>query len=132
MKYLLDTQIIVWAIESPTRLSKEVSDILNTTTAIYISIESLREIVIKQQTNEIAIKTSLSAFCEALKEYGVKIVNTEINHILTLNILNPQENHKDPFDHLLISVAIAGKFTFISSDHKIPFYRNQGLQLIEN
>ena len=132
MKYLLDTQIIAWAIENPTRLSKEVSNILNSTTAIYISIESLREIVIKQQTKEIAIKTSLAAFCEALKKYGVKIVNTEINHVLALNKLNPNDNHKDPFDQLLISVAIAGKFTFISSDHKIPYYRNQGLQLIEN
>jgi len=132
MKYLLDTQIIVWMIENPNKLTKEVRNIIDSTTAIYISIESLREIVIKQQSNDILIKVSFAKFCEILKEYGVKIINTEINHILAFEKLNTNPNHKDPFDHLIISVAISGKFTLISSDHKMPYYTNQGLQLIEN
>ena len=132
MKYLLDTQIMVWAIESPSRLSKRVSEVLFNTNAIYVSIESLRELIMKKHSNEIAIKYSLEMFCDSLKDFGVKIVNTEINHIKTLNELTAQKNHKDPFDHLLISIAISGKFIFISSDQKFPFYRNQGLELIEH
>jgi|ERR1035437_435563 PIN domain nuclease of toxin-antitoxin system len=132
MKYLLDTQIVIWVLEKPSMLKDEILNILNSTTALYISIESLREVVIKQKSNEIAIKSTLNRFCELLKEYDVKIVNTEINHIKTLNELTAEKSHKDPFDHLLISVAISGKFTFISADKKFPYYRNQGLELIGN
>ncbi len=34
-------------------------------------------------------------------------------------------------DHIIISHAITERMTLISSDTKFPFYRNQGLELIE-
>ena len=37
-----------------------------------------------------------------------------------------------PFDHIIISQAISHKMTLISSDTKFPYYRKQGLDLIEN
>ena len=36
-----------------------------------------------------------------------------------------------PSDHIIISHAITERLTLISSDTKFPFYRNQGLNLIE-
>lgn len=45
--------------------------------------------------------------------------------------LNEAQNHYDPSDHIIISQAITEKLPLISSDLKIPFYRKQGLDLIE-
>jgi PIN domain nuclease of toxin-antitoxin system len=42
------------------------------------------------------------------------------------------QDHKDPFDHIIIAQAISHKMTLVSSDTKFPFYRKQGLRLIEN
>ena len=37
----------------------------------------------------------------------------------------------DPSDHIIISHAITEHLTLLSSDQKFPFYRDQGLDLIE-
>ena len=45
--------------------------------------------------------------------------------------LNEAMNHYAPSDHIIISHAITERLPLISSDQKFPFYRNQGLELIE-
>ena len=42
------------------------------------------------------------------------------------------KGHKDPFDHMIISHTITEKMTLVSSDHRFPFYRRQGLSLLYN
>jgi len=46
-------------------------------------------------------------------------------------VLNVQQDHRDPSDHIIISHAIAKHLTLLSSDSKFSYYRNQGLDLIE-
>lgn len=41
-------------------------------------------------------------------------------------------NNKDPSDHVIISQAITEHLPLVSSDTRFPFYREQGLDLIEN
>lgn len=41
------------------------------------------------------------------------------------------DDHRDPSDHIIISHAITERMALMSSDTKFPFYRNQGLELIE-
>lgn len=42
------------------------------------------------------------------------------------------DTHKDPFDHLLISQAIAENLTMISADRNFPHYQPQELLLLFN
>ena len=62
------------------------------------------------------------------------LLDTNIYVIRTLAALqiNEEQEHKDPFDHIIISQAISHKMSLVSSDTKFPFYRKQGLRLIEN
>jgi len=129
MKYLFDTQSLVWLIENPQKLTQDVRDIVDTTTALYVSVESLREISIKQKSKDVLMNKTLLQFIAIIKEYGIKIVNTEINHIKLFDSL--MLYHNDPFDHLIISIAITGNFNLISSDSNFYLYKKQGLQLIE-
>ena len=76
MRYLIDTNILLFAIREEDRLSKEVS--------------------------------------------------------LTLGKLAPIPDHKDPVDHAIMAHAITNKTTLISSDNKMRFYQNQGLDFIWN
>ena len=47
-------------------------------------------------------------------------------------LINEAQEHYDPSDHLIISHALTNRLTLISADGKFPFYRNQGLDLVEN
>ena len=69
-----------------------------------------------------------------LNDPSVEIDNTDINVIRTLAALqvNEAQDHKDPFDHIIISQAISHRMTLVSSDTKFAFYRKQWLRLIEN
>lgn len=46
--------------------------------------------------------------------------------------INTNQDHRDPSDHVIISHALTLGIPLISSDRKFPFYRSQGLDLIEN
>lgn len=46
--------------------------------------------------------------------------------------INEAQEHYDSSDHLIISHALTNRLTLISADGKFPYYRNQGLDLIEN
>ena len=46
--------------------------------------------------------------------------------------INEAQQHNDPADHLIIATALCHDLPLISADTKFPFYRSQGLQLIEN
>ena len=59
--------------------------------------------------------------CALLEDYEMADLN-----------INTAQNHKDPSDHIIIAQAIAHRMTLISADGKFPFYRNQGLDLVEN
>jgi len=59
-------------------------------------------------------------------------LNTEHMKTYAQLQLNEAMGHKDPSDHIIISQAITEHLPLVSSDTRFPFYRNQGLELIEN
>lgn len=46
--------------------------------------------------------------------------------------INTAQDHRDPSDHVIISHALTLGIPLVSSDRKFPFYRAQGLDLVEN
>ena len=135
--YLLDTHILIWLLRGDNRLNKNIrEDIDYFQHAYFVSVETLREIVILQSLKKIEFNYSLEKIVTILTERQVNIMAVEINNVKELEKLPiPNINgktHEDPFDRLLISQAIASKNTIISSDSKFPFYENQGLQFVFN
>ncbi|MDL2262259.1 type II toxin-antitoxin system VapC family toxin [Bacteroidales bacterium OttesenSCG-928-I21] len=136
-RYLLDTHILIWLLNGDERLNKNLrEDIDYFQHPYYVSVESLREIVILQSLKKIKFDFSVEKVAMILTERLVEIINIDINHIKALEKLpvlkiNGKE-HEDPFDRLLIAQSIADKFTIISSDSKFPFYKDSGLKLLIN
>ncbi|MDR0864637.1 MAG: type II toxin-antitoxin system VapC family toxin, partial [Candidatus Symbiothrix sp.] len=102
----------------------------------YISVETLREIVILQSLKKIKFDYSLDKIVDYLNEVQIKILPIEVDHIRALEKLPiskiDTKMHEDPFDRMLIAQSIAEKFTIVSSDGKFPPYRNYGLKLLVN
>lgn len=138
MRYMLDTNIFLFMVGNRNRLSHHVSDIVwDPANSLGLSIESVREIIVKQREKDFEGKRWNSAdtlIRDITEDYFISILPTDLNVMRTLFSLriNTFQDHRDPFDHLIISHAITCKMPLISADHKFPFYRQQGLVLVEN
>ena len=119
-------------------LTKDVSELIEDPENLkYLSIVSLQELITAFRTKKLLSniwKSEAEMISFVLNDPSVEIDNTDINVIRTLAALqvNEAQDHKDPFDHIIISQAISHRMTLVSSDTKFAFYRKQGLRLIEN
>ncbi|GHT83871.1 twitching motility protein PilT [Bacteroidia bacterium] len=126
MNYLLDTHILIWLFDKDAdNLNKNIrEDIDYFQNLYYVSVESLREIVILQSLKKISLDYSVNKIVSILTERQIEILPVEVNHIKELEKLPilkiHGKNHEDPFDRLLIAQSIAEKYTIISSDAKFP------------
>ena len=138
MRLLLDTNIYVFMVSDHDMLTRDALAILEDPENLkYLSIVSLQELIIAFRTKGLLSniwKTEAEMISFVLNDPSVEIDNIDVNVIRTLAALqtNEAQEHKDPFDHIIIAQAISHKMTLVSSDTKFPFYRKQGLRLVEN
>ena len=138
MRLLLDTNIYVYMVSDRKSLTKDVCKYLEDPENLkYLSIVSLQELITAFRTKKLLSniwKTEAEMISFVLNDPSVEIDNTDVNVIRTLAALqvNEAQEHKDPFDHIIIAQAISHKMTLVSSDTKFPFCRKQGLRLVEN
>lgn len=119
MKYLVDTHIFLWWLNSEKRLKTSVINILkDPDNIIYVSVVSAWEISIKLQSNsKFKLKTTIE---KCFQKAGFEILEVKLSHVLQLKKL--KDIHKDPFDRMLIAQAKSGGATFITGDEKIWKY----------
>jgi len=58
-------------------------------------------------------------------------IRRDVGYAYSRLLLNFGQDHRDPSDHMIIAHAITERLPLLSSDEKFPFYRAQGLDLIE-
>lgn len=138
MRYLIDTNIFVFFVADPDRLSRDVRMLLEDyDSQLYISTESVKELVVGFNNKGLFSKRWKTAeeMVNAIEnEYYITILPVRKEHIMTYArmTLNDAQGHKDPSDHVIIAHAITEALPLISSDTRFPFYRSQGLGLIVN
>ena len=138
MRYLIDTHIIIWAAKERWKLTPNVKAILEDyENDICVSSESLKELVLlwnKKLHFQKWWKSPLELVRAVEEESFFRILYLHKEHYETYAKLqiNEAQEHYDPSDHLIISHALTNRIPLISADGKFPFYRNQGLELIEN
>ena len=138
MRYLIDTNIFVFFVADPDRLSRDVRMLLEDyDSQLYISTESVKELVVGFNNKGLFSKRWKTAeeMVNAIEnEYYITILPVRKEHIMTYArmTLNDAQGHKDPSDHVIIAHAITEALPLTSSDTRFPFYRSQGLGLIVN
>lgn len=104
---------------------------------ICISVESVRELVVSFNNGGVVSRhwsTSKKMLDDIRDIYFVDVLPLQepvMKTYATLRI-NTAQDHRDPSDHVIISHALTLGIPLVSSDRKFPFYRAQGLALIEN
>ena len=131
MKLLLDTHTLLWSIgrsnELPEKVIQEIKDSNN---EVLISAVSLWEIALKYSIGKLIVDFDIKNIPEYCKIMGFELI--PLAPVDSLNILQlPQkDNHKDPFDRMLIYQCIKNRYTFVSKDTKIEQYKENGLKYI--
>ncbi len=138
MRYLLDTNIFIYAAIDRDSLSRDVKAILEDyDNTFFLSSESVKEMIVGFNNGGIVSRfwSTASEMVEAIREqFFIRILpvgEEQMDTYARLKI-NTAEDHKDPSDHVIIAHAITNRIPLISSDHKFKFYKKQGLDLIFN
>lgn len=131
MKYLLDTNIILWALVNDARLSRKAKEIiLDSGNSIYYSTISPWEVEIKhlKDPNFRLSGEQLIFLCD---QNGLLNLSVQIEHIRELkNLDQPQVQHKDPFDKMLLAQARYENMILITHDSKFRQYDDKHLLIV--
>ena len=138
MRYIIDTHIFIWYLKERENLSRNVLAILeNYDNQIYLSAESLREFVLLWN-NKPHIRRWWKSPMDIIKSveeealFQILYLHKEHYERYARLEINEAQEHYDPSDHLIIAHALCNGMPLISDDAKFPFYKGQGLELIEN
>lgn len=127
MKLLLDTHIILWALDDNPKLPDQAKRlILNGSNDIYYSSASVWETAIKYMSKPDRIRISGSQMSDLCRKMGYQMIPIEDRHVKVLETLtyhNPYQTHNDPFDRIMVAQAKADGLNFVTHDAKIPFYQ---------
>jgi PIN domain nuclease of toxin-antitoxin system len=129
MKYLLDTHTLIWTMLEPEQLSERVRSILESKNSrIFVSVISFWEIATKITVGKMnAEKYSVQAFIRQCAKYRFTILPVVPQNTISYFSLPLFKNHRDPFDRMLIAIAVERGVTLLSRDTKLPQYDGAGL-----
>ena len=121
MKYLIDTHTFLWFSEGSNDISSVAKQLISDkNNEIYISIASLWEISIKTALNKLTIAGAYDLIIEDVTENDMEILPINFAHTVIQNKL--PFHHRDPFDRIIASQAIAENMDIISRDGLFDIY----------
>jgi PIN domain nuclease of toxin-antitoxin system len=120
MKLLLDTQIIFWWTLADPKLPDEAASLIARADEVFVSAVSKWELAIKVSTGKLNL--DLTDFAQQVGNDGFRILNMEPRHASRLASLPLFEDHKDPFDRMLIAQSLEEPLTFLTTDRKLARY----------
>jgi PIN domain nuclease of toxin-antitoxin system len=125
VKILLDTHIVIWAIEgNPSLSAKHISLISDTKNEKFISEFSFIELAVKINIGKLpGFKIPISKFIEQAQSDGFNVLPVHNKYLDEFVKLPLMKDHRDPFDRLIISTAISEKMNILTVDDKFKLYQ---------
>ena len=122
MRLLLDTHALYWYVEDHPQLSKSAQQLIqDASNEILISPASYWEMAIKISIGKWRLNDPYEKFLDiAINSYGFEILPILPTH--TQEVVGLPFHHRDPFDRLLVSQAIAERIPIVSSDSNFDRY----------
>jgi PIN domain nuclease of toxin-antitoxin system len=125
VRLLLDTAVLIYAVDSPERLSKRAANALtDADNALEFSSVSLVEIAIKTKIGK--LKMSAEVTQQALETLGARVLPYTADHAFKLFTL--PLHHSDPFDRQIIAQALLEQVPIITPDEIFRLYK--GLKIL--
>ena len=134
MKLLLDTHILIWALNDDSRLSEKARKlILNPRNVVYYSSVSVWEVAIKHALHPESVSFGAKELTTYCKDAGFSSLELREEHVFALETLvRPDDapKHNDLFDRALVAQAKTENMTFLTHDSLIRRYQEDCVVLV--
>jgi PIN domain nuclease of toxin-antitoxin system len=121
VRLLLDTAVLIFAVESPERLTKRATAALeNAENILELSAISLSEIAVKTARGK--LRLSVADTQRALEDLDLRILAYTADNAFRLFDL--PLHHSDPFDRQIIAQALCEKIPVVTCDEKFGLYKD--------
>ncbi len=132
MRILIDTQILIWYQLNHPRLNRDVFSILSDSkNQVFISDISLYEIAIKQKIGKLpGFEVQIRDIITVAEQDDFRFIPLTHEHLINYDTIPMMEDHRDPFDRLIVATAKAEDLAIISADNKFTLYKSY-IRLIE-
>jgi PIN domain nuclease of toxin-antitoxin system len=125
VRILLDTAVLIFAVEAPERLSQRASNVLKKPDNIReLSCVSLTEIAVKASLGKLGF--SAATVHQAIDDMDLRVLPFSAEHAFKMFEL--PMHHRDPFDRQLIAQALCEDIAIVTPDRKFGLY--QGTKII--
>jgi PIN domain nuclease of toxin-antitoxin system len=125
VRLLLDTAVLIFAVQAPERLSKAAASVLaNPENTREFSVLSLSEVAIKSTRAKLGF--SLADVHQAIEDLDLRILPYTMGHASRLFDL--PLHHTDPFDRQIIAQALCEGIPVVTCDPQFSVYA--GLKVI--
>jgi PIN domain nuclease of toxin-antitoxin system len=121
VRLLLDTHLLLWAVASSKRLSREARALLEDQgNDVHFSAASMWEIAIKSGLGRSEFRIDVAAVAAALPAMGLAELPVKAAHAVAVTQL--PAIHRDPFDRLLLAQSIAEPLVLVTNDAALARY----------
>lgn len=121
MRYLLDTHVWLWLLESPSKIASPARATLELADELVLSVASIWEIAIKVNLGKLAVRRGVhAARDEILTAIGGRELAITSAHAPAAADLPAL--HRDPFDRVLIAQTIVEGLVLVTADEAIRQY----------
>jgi PIN domain nuclease of toxin-antitoxin system len=121
VRVLLDTHILLWWLNDPNRLPRNVYAVLNDPdNDVLFSVASIWELAIKASLRRPDFEIDPGRIVEAALDNGFLELPVRISAALRVATL--PFHHRDPFDRLLVAQAITEPAIFYTADSVLGAY----------
>jgi len=119
VRLLLDTAVLIYAVESPEQLSRRASAALqNPENVLELSAISLAEIAIKASLGKLKIPAEMAR--HAVEDLQTRILPFTAQHAYAL--FNLPLHHRDPFDRQILAQAMSEAIPIVTPDKQFEQY----------
>ena len=122
MKVLLDTHALLWAVLSPSTLSRKASAVIaDESNIILVSAASAWEIATKVRLGKLPDAEAFEReFLDVVDDAGYTLLPIDAASALRAGRLTSE--HRDPFDRILAAQALAQDIPILSTDTKLDTF----------
>jgi PIN domain nuclease of toxin-antitoxin system len=118
VKLLLDTHVLLWAMQDSKQLSTVARKRIRAADATYVSAASLWEIAIKASLGKLSVDSEVLE--EQLALSGLQALPITWQH--TVQVRKLPMHHRDPFDRMLVAQAMSEPLRLLTHDAALRVY----------
>ncbi len=121
---LIDTQVLIWIQIDADRISPVARLLLTDPTIVkWVSEVSLFGIAIKKKIGKLdEFMLPLAEYVEQIENANIKLLPITNRHIIAYDRIPLINDHRDPFDRLILATALHEGWPILSSDHTFSWY----------